>query len=141
VRYLTIVVVWLSLVGLMNAQKPAAPGLPAGAKLYVAPMEWHLDQFVASEIQRQALPVQLVTRPEEADFVMTSLYQSLGSHQMSPGHYIQVKIVAAEGGKEVWFAEANDYALFFGRLRPHGPSRVAETIVKKLQHHLSPPTR
>jgi hypothetical protein len=137
VRYFTIAVACLTLVGLLDAQKPVAPGLPAGAKLYVAPMEWNLDQFVTAEIQRQGVSVHLVARAEDADFVMTSLYQSLGSHLMSPGHYIQVKIVAAAGGKEVWFAEANDYALFFGRLRTHGPGRVAETIVKKLHRRMS----
>lgn len=124
-------------VGQLGAQKPVAPGLPTGAKLYVAPMEWNLDQFVTAEIQRQGLSVHLVASAEEADFVMTSLYQTLGSHLMSPGHYIQVKIAAADGGQEVWFAEANDYALFFGRLRPHGPSRVAQTIVRKLQHRMA----
>jgi hypothetical protein len=115
--------------------------MPSGAKLYVSPMEWNLDQFVAAEIRSQGLPVQVVARPEEADFVMTSLYQSLGSRRMSPGHYIQVKIVSADGARQMWFGEANDYALFFGRLRPHGPTKAAQTIVKKLHHSLLVPTR
>lgn len=141
-RYLTLyllaaLVMSLALVGLGEAQRPVSGGVPRGAKLYVAPMEWDLDRFVAAEIRRQDLPVALVARPEEADFVMTSLYQGLGTHLISPGHYIQVKIVASAGGKQVWFAEANDYALFFGRLRPHGPGRAAEAIVKKLRNDMS----
>lgn len=127
----------LTLVGLAGAKEPVSASLPQGAKLYVAPMEWNLDRFVADEIRSQDLPVQLVTRPEEADFVMTSLYQALGSHLMSPGHYIQVRIVAADGGKQVWFAEANDYALLLGRLRMHGPSRAAREIVRKLHRVIS----
>lgn len=121
----------------MGAQQPASATLPAGAKLYVSPMEWDLDKYVTAEIRKQGLAVQLVERPEEADFVMTSLYQGLGSHMMSAGHYIQVKIAAVQGGKQVWNTEANDYALFFGRIRSHGPSRAAKAIVKKLRSSLS----
>jgi hypothetical protein len=124
-------------VGLLSAQQAVSGSVPEGAKLFVAPMEWDLDRFIVAEIHNQGLPVQVVTRPEEADFVMTSHYQVLGSHMMSPGHYIQVKIVATVGGKQVWFAETNDYALFFGRLRPHGPARVAGAIVRKLRRGMS----
>ena len=127
----------LTLVGLLGAQRPVSRSIPLGAKLYVAPMEWNLDRFVAAEIRKQGLSVQLVALPEEADFVMTGLYQSLGSRLISPGHIIQVTIVAAHGGNQVWRAEANDYAMFFARLRPHGPGRAAETIVKKLRNDMS----
>jgi hypothetical protein len=37
----------------------------------------------------------------------------------------------------VWRAETSDYALFFGRLRSHGPGRAAEAIVKKLRNNIS----
>jgi hypothetical protein len=136
-RHLMILVLSLGLPGLAAGQKPAAAGLPAGARLFVAPMEWNLDRYVTSEIQRQSLPVQLVARLEDADYVMTSVYQSLGSHLMSPGHYIQVKVVETNAGNQVWSTDANDYALFFGRLRPHGPSRAAGDVVRKLHRHLS----
>jgi len=111
-------------------QEPAT--LKPGVKLYVSQMEWNLDRYVVTEIRKQGTRVEMVPRAEDADFVMSSLYQKLGSHLISPGHYIQVKIVAADGGKEVWSAQASDFALFFGRLRPHGPRRAAQTIVKKL---------
>jgi hypothetical protein len=130
----------LALAGLAEAQRPAPVGVPRDAKLYIAPMEWDLDRFVTAEIRKQDLPVEVVARPEEADFVMTSLYQGLGSHLISPGHYIQVAIAASSGGK-VWSAEANDYALFFGRLRPHGPGRAAAAIVKKLSVDMSKAAR
>jgi hypothetical protein len=96
-------------------------------------MEWNLQRFVTAEIERQNLPLKLVERPEDADFVMAAQYQSLGSHFLSPGHYIQVQLVSAHGARQVWFTEANDYAMFFGRLRRHGPSRAAAAIVKRLR--------
>jgi len=134
---LAALVMCLAVVGRLEAQRPASGGVPRGAKLYVAPMEWGLDRFVAAEIRRCGLPVEVVATAEEADFLMTSLYQGLGSHLMSPGHCIQVKIVASDGGRQVWFGEADDYALFFGRLRPHGPAKAAAAIVKKLFRDMS----
>jgi len=136
VRYVAIVAACFALAGQLEAQRPGPGSLPPGAKLYVAPMEWNLDRFVTEQIREQGLALNLVARPEDADFVMTCLYQTLGSHYMSPGHYIQVKIVAARGGKQVWSADANDYALFFGRLRPHGPARAAAAIVRKLSKRI-----
>jgi hypothetical protein len=79
--------------------------------------------------------VEVVAGPREADFVMTGLYQNLGSRMLSPGHYIQVKIVAVDGGKQVWRAEVHDFPLFFAQLRPHGRGRAAKAIVKKLRNN------
>jgi hypothetical protein len=134
---LAVFVLCLTLAGLLEGQQPVSGSLPPGAKLYIAPMEWNLDRFVAAEISRQGLPIQVVAGPREADYVMTSLYQSLGSRMLSPGHFIQVKIVAADGGKQVWRAEVNDFPLFFARLRPYGPGRAAKAIVKKLRNNIS----
>ncbi len=136
-RLLAVFVMCLALAGPLEAQRPVSGSMPPGAKLYIASMEWNLDRFVAAEIRRQGLPVQVVAHPQEADFVMTSLYQELGSRMIAPGHYIQVEIVSVDGGRQVWRAEVNDYAMFFGRLRPHGPGRAAAAIVKKLRNNLS----
>jgi hypothetical protein len=122
--------------GVLEAQSSAAVSAASVAKLYVAPMEWNLDRFVSDEIRRQGLPVDLVTTQGEADLVMTGLYQKLGSHFIAPGNYIQVRITAAADGKTVWANEVNDFAVFFGRLRRHGPRKAAEAIVKKLRHTL-----
>ena len=119
----------------VSGQPPVLPvSLPAGSRLFIAPMDWNLPSYIGAEIRRQGLPVQVVERQEDADFVMTGASSSLGSRLISPGHYIQVKIVAANGGKQVWSAEANDYALFFARLRPHGPGRAARSIVTKMRN-------
>ena len=134
---LAVFVLCLALAGLLEAQQPVSGSLPPGAKLYIAPMEWGLDRFVAAEIRRQGLPVQVVADPREADFVMTSLYQNLGSRMISPGHFIQVKIVAVDGGRQVWRAEVSDFPMFFARLRPYGPDRAAKAIVKNLRKNIS----
>ena len=121
--------------GLVSAKEPESP-IPAGARLYVAQMDWNLHAFIAAEIQRQALPLRLVNSPEDADFVMTGSYQSIGSHMISPGHYIQARIVAADTGKAVCTVEAEDYSAPFGRLRAHGPARAATAIVHTLARRI-----
>lgn len=132
---LAVLVLSLTLAGLLESQQPVSASLPPGAKLYIAPMEWNLDRFVAAEISRQGLPMQVVVGPREADFVMTGLYQNLGLRMLSPGHYIYVKIVAVNGGKQVWSAEVRDFPLFFAQLRPRGRGRAAKAIVKKLRNN------
>jgi hypothetical protein len=104
-------------------------------------MEWGLDRFVTAEIVKQSLPVELVNSEEDADFVMTSQYQKLGTHLIAPGHYIQVRIVGYHSGDSVWADEVNDFAVFFGRLRRHGPGKAAESIVRKLRHKAFPTHR
>jgi hypothetical protein len=136
-RTLSIFALCLPLAISLEAKRPVPASMSAEAKLYVAPMEWGLDRFVAAEILKQGLPVQLVATEDEAEFVMTSLYQQLGSHLIAPGHYIQVRIVAIGSGTPVWADEVNDFAVFFGRLRRHGPRKAAESIVKKLHYNLS----
>jgi hypothetical protein len=137
VHFLAIFLAYLTLAGVLDARLPVSESLPSGAKLYVAPMEWSLDQFIVAEIRKQGLPVEIVASAEQADFVMTGLHQVLSSRLMSAGHYIQVRVFAAGDGKQVWFAETNDYALFFGRLRCHGQGRAAGAIVRKLRYGMT----
>jgi hypothetical protein len=140
-HFLAVLLACLASVGVLNAQPPVPEGLSPGAKLYIAPMDWALDQFILAEIGKQGLPLQMAASAEQADFVMTGVYQALGSRLMSPGHYIQVRILAAGSGKQMWLGEANDYALFFGRMRRHGQGRAAEAIVRNLRRCLTTPAR
>ena len=136
-RRLLIFACSLLFAGSLIAKRQNLPGMAPNARLYIAPMEWGLDRFVADQILRDGLPVQLVSKEDQADLVMTSLYQKLGSHLIAPGHYIQVRIVAANDGRAVWSDEVNDFAIVFGRLRRHGPRKAAEAIVKKLRNQFA----
>ena len=108
-------------------------GEPAVAKLYISPMGWNLDRFVAAEIARQQLPVRVVERQEDSDFVLLAAYENLGSRLISAGSYIRVRLVSTADGAQVWSGDANDYAMFFGRLRKHGPAKAAREITNKLR--------
>jgi hypothetical protein len=132
--------VLLALASPTQAQ-PTPTGIPSGANLFVAPMEWGLDELIRTEVRNHNLPVHLVGREEDADFVMTASTVKLGSRLLSPARDFQVKIVAVRGGTQVWSAEASDYALFFGRLRSHGPPRAAKSIVRQMRGRFFKPVR
>lgn len=121
------------------AKPPIAASLPVGATLFVVPMEWNLDELLRAEVLRSGLPVHLVDRQEDADFIMTASSVKLGSKMLSPDRDFQVQIVAAEGGTPVWSGQASDYATFFGRLRHHGTARAARLIVRKLRNRFFKP--
>jgi hypothetical protein len=128
-------------VGPLPAKRPIAPDLLSGANLYVVPMEWSLDDLLRAEIRRNRLPVHLVERQEDADFIMTASSEKLGSRMLSPDRNFQVKIVAADSGTQIWSAEASDYATFFGRRRSHGAVHAAKSIVRKLRNRFFKPPR
>jgi hypothetical protein len=104
-------------------------------------MEWNLDASIRSELGKNKLPLRLVGRAEDADFIMTGSSVKLGSRLVSPGRDFQVTIVAAHSGTPVWTGGAGDYAVFFGRLRSHGPARAARSIVFKLRNRFFPASR
>jgi len=109
-------------------------GLPAGAKIFIAPMEWQMEQHLASEIRRQGLPVELVADEAAADYVMTGSAEKLSSHFMAPGRSFHIILTRLDGSQTVWTGEGDDYATVFGRLRSHGPARAARTIVEGLRN-------
>jgi hypothetical protein len=128
-------------VGPLPAKRPIAPNLPAGANLYVVPMEWNLDALLRAEMRRNKLPVHLVERQEDADFIMTASSVKLSSRMLSPSRDFHVRVVSADGATQVWSAEASDYATFFGRFRSHGAVRAAKSIVRKLRNRFFKPPR
>jgi hypothetical protein len=136
-RTLSIFALAFTLLAAHEVKSPTGPSMSRDARLYVAPMEWQLDHYVISEIRKQGLPVQLVNTEGEADFVMTSLYQQLGSDLITPSHFIQVRIAAVNDGRAVWAGEVNDFSIVFGRLRRHGPRKAAEVILKNLRRNLT----
>jgi len=106
----------------------------AGARIYIEPMEWQMEQFITAEIRRQGLPVEIVANPYAADLVMKGSAEKVSSHLMSPGRCFRVTLVTANGSDPVWSGEGDDYATVFARLRSHGPARAARAIVASMRN-------
>jgi hypothetical protein len=124
----------------------AQSAIPRGAKLFITPMDNNLDSFIIAEIQKQKLPVVVVLKQEEAQYVLTGFSQITGSHwaeQVAASIFggkdkyeASVKLVTADGKSLVWSAEAGDRSLLFGALRRRGQRKIAQRIVKEMKETL-----
>jgi len=123
-----------------------AQSIPRGAKLFVTPMDKNLDSFIVAEIEKQKLPVQVVLKQEEAQYVLTGFSQITGSHwaeQVATSIFggkdkyeASVKMVTADGKSLVWAGEAGDRSILFGAFRRGGQRKVAGRIVKQMKEAL-----
>ncbi|MFN0171532.1 MAG: hypothetical protein ACKV22_34375 [Bryobacteraceae bacterium] len=117
--------------------------LPAGAKIFITPMEKNLDSFIVAEIQKQKLPLQVVLSQKEAEYVITGFSQITGSHwaeQVATSVFggkdkfeASVKMVSADGKTLVWAGEAGDRSILFGAFRKGGQRKVAERLVRQIR--------
>jgi hypothetical protein len=113
--------------------------IPAGSKIFIAPMEGSLDGFIAPEIIKQKLAVKVVTDEKEADFVLAGAsikaddrwYNVVfGGKDKNEGN---VRLLNVRDKSMVWAGEAGDRSLWYGSFRRGGERKVAERIVKQMK--------
>src|SRR5437016_9810621 len=103
----------------LTAQQPDAQGttiplpnqtLPAGARIYVAPMNNGFETYVVAGLHKKQVPVVVVTIREKADFELTGVSSSdqagwakmLFLGQQSTNEAASVKIVNLKSGDVVF---------------------------------------
>jgi hypothetical protein len=107
--------------------------IPRGSRVFITPMEKNLDGFITAEMQRQKLPIEVVLKQEDAQYVLTGLSQMTGSHwaeQVATSIFggkdkyeAECKLVTTDGKSLIWAGEAGDRSLVFGALRRGGRAR------------------
>lgn len=120
--------------------------VPRGSKVFITPMDKNLDGFIMAEIQKQKLPVEIVLKQEDAQYVLAGFSQMTGSHwaeQVATSVFggkdkyeAECKLITADGKTLIWSGEAGDRSLFLGALRRGGQRKVAERIVKQMREGL-----
>jgi hypothetical protein len=120
--------------------------LPPGTKIFITPMDKNLDGFITAEIQKQKVPIVVVLKQEEAQYVLTGFSQITGTHwaeQVAASVFggkdkyeAECKLVTADGSKLMWSGEAGDRSILFGALRVGGQRKVAERLVDQMKHDL-----
>src|SRR5579864_511228 len=119
-----------------------APVIPAGSKIFIAPMEGDLDGFIAAEIIKQKVPVAVVTDEKDADYILTGAsikaddhwYNAVwGGKDKNEGN---VRLLDVKEKRMVWAGEAGDRHLNFTAFRRGGERKVADRIVQKMKHDL-----
>jgi TolB-like protein len=117
--------------------------IPSGSRIFVTPMDRNLDAFIIAEIQKQDVPVKVVLKQEDAQYVLTGFSQATGSNWADEvagtifggkdKYEASIKMVSADGKTLVWAGEAGDRSLVFGAFHRGGQRKVAERIVKEMR--------
>jgi hypothetical protein len=126
----------------MLATVAAASVLPAQAptalfnvrKVYIEPMENHLDQYLNSEISRQFHgSLEILTSATGADAILKGV--NLGAQNTTKA---TVNLVDPAGKVVLWSGTAGDREGKFGDLKHGGLQTIAAHLVKNLKKAMQP---
>jgi len=120
--------------------------IEVSSKLFIAPMEANLNEFIAAEIVKQKIPVELVLEEKDADYILTGFSQKtlIAWYDAVAGSLTggkdrleaSAKLVRVKDKTFVWAAESGDRSLIFGALKRGGQRKLAERIVRKMKQDL-----
>lgn len=119
-----------------------AEKIPAGARVFIAPMENGLDGFIAPEIIKQKIPVVVVTSEQDADYILSGAsikaddkwYNTgFGGKDKNEGN---VRLLDVQNKRMVWAGEAGDRSLWYGGWKRGGERKVAQRIVDHMKKDL-----
>jgi hypothetical protein len=116
------------------------------SKLYIESMASNLNEFIAAEIVKQKLPVQLVLEEKDADYILTGFSQrtEVKWYDVVSGSIVggkdrleaSAKLVRVKDKTFIWAGESGDRSLIFGGLKRGGQRKLAERIVGKMRQDL-----
>jgi hypothetical protein len=116
--------------------------IPAGAKIFIAPMEGELDGFIAAEVIKKKLPVAIVVDEKEAEYVLSGASLKaddkwynvvFGGKDKNEGN---VRLLDVKNRQMIWAGEAGDRSLWYGGFKRGGERKVAERIVEQMKKSL-----
>lgn len=142
--------VFCALLCAMSISFPASAAdkgkVPAGAKIYIAPMltkgEGGLDGFIAPEILKKKIPVTVVTEESAAEYILTGGSLKADDHWYNTvfngkdKNEGNVRLLSVKDKTLVWAGEAGDRSLLWGNLRRGGQRKVADRIAKQMKSDL-----
>lgn len=131
----------------------AAAQTSSRPRLFITPMQGHLDGFIAAEIIKQHIPVEVVTEPSDADIVLTGATlehdQILHPFVGLFGSWIfwreatvkdrtegNLRLLDVKAKRMIWAGEAGDRHLLFDEWRRGGSRKVAERLVARLARNV-----
>ena len=115
--------------------------LARGPKLFFKGLEG-FDIFLKAEIVKKKIPLQLVAREEDAEYILQGTAQEQGKQSWHEGwlsrekdHYlVGVELLRRETGEFIWASEAGDRSWWWGRMKRGGPRKAAERIAENLKN-------
>ena len=125
-----------------TAGDKAPSRVPAGSKVFIAPMEGNLNGFIAPEIIKKKIPLVIVTEEKDADFILTGAsikaddkwyHTVFGGKDKNEGN---VQLISVKDKQMVWAGEAGDRSMLWGGLKRGGQRKVADRIAKQMKKDL-----
>jgi len=115
--------------------------IPRGATIYIENMEHNLDGYILAELVKQKVPLTVVSKPEEAQFIIAGSATDEERRKWHEGWLTverdktagNVRVHDRATGKLVWAGEAGDRSMWWGPLARGGHRKVASRIVKNLK--------
>jgi hypothetical protein len=113
-----------------------------GAKIFIAPMQGDLHQFLAAEIVKKKVPIIVVTEEKAAEFILTGAsirgddkwyHVIFGGKDKNEG---SVQLISVKEKAMVWAGEAGDRSLWWGSLSRGGQRKVADRIIARMKSDL-----
>ncbi len=120
------------------------PTIPAHSKIYIARMTGGLEEFIATEIIKHKLPIELVDNQIRADYIIFGSSEKTGKQWYSSAmrgvinnkNEGSIQIFGVKDKVVVWSGRSGDRSLNRGMLGHGGKRKVAERIVEKMQRDL-----
>ena len=134
----TLVVVLLIAVAL----SALASKIPAGSRIFIAPMEGGLNGFIAPEIIKKHLVLKVVTDEKDADYDLAGAsikaddqwyHTVFGGKDKNEGN---VRLLSVKDKSMVWAGEAGDRSLWYGGWKGGGERKIADRIVSRMKKDL-----
>jgi hypothetical protein len=117
------------------------PRIERGAKIFIEEMDHDLDGYIRAEIVKKKVPVEVVLKVEEADYILKGSATEQEKRKWHEG-WLTVERDKTEGNvflvdrkteKLVWASEAGDRSIWWGALKRGGHRKVADRLVNNLK--------
>lgn len=133
-RTIRVTILAISILAASHLSAQATVALVNVKKVYVEPMENHLDQYLSSEISRQFHgSLSIVTEAAGADAILKGV--NLGAQNTTKA---TVNLVDPSGKVVLWSGTAGDREGKFGDLKHGGLQTIAAHLIKTLKKAMQP---
>lgn len=115
-----------------------------GATVYIAPMMGNLDGFLASEFQKQKIPLTILVEETGADYILTGVSlpeDNRWYHIVFGGkdkNEASVRLISVAERRLVWAGEAGDRSLWAGSWKRGGQRKLADRIIHRMKRDIFP---
>ncbi|HWQ03243.1 MAG TPA: hypothetical protein VNL38_02080 [Candidatus Nitrosotenuis sp.] len=128
----------------LHGQRPEKP-IKAGSKIYIEEMDQDLDGYIKAEIVKQKVPLVIVLKQEEADYIMKGSATEEERRKWHEGWLTierdktagNIFITDPKGERLIWASEAGDRSIWWGALKRGGHRKVADRLVHNLKKAIS----